>query len=196
MCLDDRMDLVLILDSSSTLGEENFELALGLIETILDETDIDSGNVRVGFMTYGTSSEIRSELNGYDNKNEVIDAIYSVEYSGGGSNTADALLAARSKVFGSRMDRPDAQNVIILVTDGFSDINAHRTAQEAELAKQSGIKIYAVGVGFSDTRELDGIASKPLETFRHTADNWDFPEKLKTRMFPKDRCDGMCSRVV
>ncbi|XP_063411126.1 collagen alpha-4(VI) chain-like [Mytilus trossulus] len=190
VCLDERMDLVIIVDSSSTLGEENFELVLGLAETIVDDIDIESGNVHVGFMTFGTSSEIRFELNEYNTKVGVIDAIYSVEYSGGGSNTADALSAARSKVFSTRADRPDAQNVIILITDGYSDINADRTVREAEISRQNGIKIYAVGVGLQDTTELDQIASQPLDIFRHTADDWNDPIELKTRMFPAARCDG------
>ncbi|CAC5417428.1 COL6A [Mytilus coruscus] len=196
VCLDERMDLVIIVDSSSTLGEENFELVLGLAETIVDDIDIDSGNVHVGFMTFGTSSEIRFELNEYDTKVSVIDAIYSVEYSGGGSNTADALSAARSKVFSTRSDRPDAQNVIILITDGYSDINADRTVREAELTRQNGIKIYAVGVGLQDTSELDLIASQPLDIFRHTAEDWYEPVELKTRMFPAARCDGELPPLV
>jgi hypothetical protein len=45
------MDLVIIVDSSSSLGEENFELVLGFVEAILDDASIDSGDVRVGLMT-------------------------------------------------------------------------------------------------------------------------------------------------
>lgn len=184
------MDLVIIVDSSSSLGEENFELVLGFVEAILDDASIDSGDVRVGLMTYGTSSVIRFDLDTYSTKIDVIDAVYSIEYSGGNSNTADALLAARSKLFNTRSDRPDAQNVIILLTDGYSDINSHRTQQEAELARKNGVQIYVLGVGLRDTSEIDTIASQPLGTYRHTADDFSNTEEIKNEMFPPARCDG------
>ena len=45
--------------------------------------------------------------------------------------------------------------------DGVS--TSENTMYEAQLARDDGILIFTIGVGLSDTRELDGIASQPTD---------------------------------
>ena len=82
--------------------------------------------------------------------------------STGKTNTAEALRVIRTQMFTSwNGDRPDAANVIILITDGKSN-NRDATLQEAVETRKAGIHVIVIGVGQSvGTQELAGIASDP-----------------------------------
>jgi collagen type VI alpha len=70
----------------------------------------------------------------------------------------------------------------IVITDGLSNVNAEQTIPEAELARKQGIHIFAIGVGVSDSWELNAIASQPPErnTFlvNQFSELWNISEKL------------------
>ena len=44
-------------------------------------------------------------------------------------------------------DREGVPNVLIIVTDGESNIQNWRTLPEAQLIKDSGVHVYSIGVG-------------------------------------------------
>lgn len=80
-------------------------------------------------------------------------------------------------------DRDDAPNVAIVITDGVSNINSRRTIPDAELARDFGIHIYAVGIGLSDTRELDAIASEPASENSFNVADFDELSGLGAKIF-------------
>ncbi len=70
------------------------------------------------------------------------------------TNTQGALRYARTTMFTPQNgDRRDAPNSIVIITDGVpqipQDLNEARrlAVQEAELARQQGINVFAIGVG-------------------------------------------------
>ena len=66
------------------------------------------------------------------------------KYDGGTTNTADGLLYAYQQQFTSNNgDRQNVQNIIIIITDGRSNVNPERTIPNAQAAKDRGITIYA-----------------------------------------------------
>lgn len=130
---------------------------------LIADADIDSGRIRVGLLTYSTAAQASFHLNQFVTKEDVFDAIDEVPYLYGSKNTADALRVMRTEMFTiANGDRLNVDNVVILVTDGVSNINAQLTVQEAESARADDIHIITVGIGLEDTRELQGIASKPI----------------------------------
>ena len=79
------------------------------------------------------------------------------------TNTSTALNVMRTVVFSTdNGDRPDVNNIGIVITDGQSD-NSKATAAEAKAAKDVGIRMYAIGLTDQiDAEELKKIASTPL----------------------------------
>ena len=67
--------------------------------------------------------------------------------------------------------------------DGVSNLNAERTISEAVRARDEGIFIYAIGIGLSDTRELDAIASPPSSENSFVVDDFDDLSFLNQRVF-------------
>ncbi|KAK6961153.1 collagen alpha-3(VI) chain-like isoform X4, partial [Biomphalaria glabrata] len=174
-CAGAKLDLVFVLDASTSVTEPNFELLKDFVKDFLLDADIDGGNVRVGVVIYSDADYVQFQLNTYAKKADVYNAIDDIPYRYGSTNTADALRTIRSVMFTARNgDRSDVDNVAVVVTDGVSNINSRRTVPEAEQARAKGIHIYAIGIGLTDTKELDGIASKPVDENRFAVQ--DFTE--------------------
>nr|KAG5687711.1 hypothetical protein BaRGS_024190 [Batillaria attramentaria] len=160
------MDLVFVLDASTSVTQPNFEQMKDFVKDFLSVGDIDNGYLRVGVVIYSTGVYVQFHLNTYTTRYQLLDAIDNIPYRYGSTNTADALKTVRTDMFTlGHGDRPGVQNVCILITDGVSNINSRRTIPEAEQARVAGIHIYAIGIGLTDTAELDGIASKPVEQY-------------------------------
>ena len=183
-CNDARVDMVFVLDASTSVTEDNFELMKDFLKYFLSTAPIDNGNVRVGVIIYSTADYLQFHLNAYSNSLELFDAIDFIPYRYGSTNTADALKTMRTEMFtAANGDRPDIPNVCIVLTDGVSNINARQTIPQAEMARDEGIHIYVIGIGLTDTTEIDGIASKPLDQNRFTVDDFSELSDLRNHVF-------------
>jgi len=92
-----------------------------------------------------------------------VQAVNNMTIIASSTDTSTALKIMRTVVFNSANgDRPDVNNVGIVVTDGQSD-NASATASEALAAKDAGVRMFAIGLTNEiDAQELKTIASSPL----------------------------------
>lgn len=73
--------------------------------------------------------------------------IDAIEYRGGNTNTTGGLRVARQFVFSPEFgDRPNANNVLILMTDGIPTREVDGLMPEVERIKAMGVTIIAVGV--------------------------------------------------
>ncbi|KAJ8320015.1 hypothetical protein KUTeg_001602 [Tegillarca granosa] len=188
-CKHRQMDLAFLLDSSTSVGGENFDKMLRFVDKIVRALNVSNGDVRVALLTFSDYTVIEFEFNRYSKKSELQSAILNAAYTAGGTNTADALLALRTKVFNTANDRPEVPNVLMLITDGVSNQNGHRTIPEAKRAKIDNIEIYTIGIGMNDTSELDAVTSKPLEGHRvliNDFNNLDDISRIYTSCFDND----------
>ena len=146
VCGLSKVDVVIILDSSTSVSEENFQKMRNFAKDLVEKADVDSGSVRFGAVKYSTKEDIQFHLNEYQTSAQIKAAIDAIPYSYGSTNSADALLAMHAQMFvPGRGDRPDADNIAFMITDGVSNVNYRRTIPEADSAKQKGIEIYAIG---------------------------------------------------
>lgn len=189
-CGFERVDLVIILDSSTSVGQDNFRKMLEFCKDFLKNSDIDSGGVRVGILSYSTDVHDHFYLNAYQNSTNMFIAIENIPWVFGSTNTADALRDMRTKYFSfANGDRPDARNIALILTDGVSNINANRLTDEAERARDEGIHIYAVGIGLSDDTELNQIASIPASENTFSVKDFDELKNLDEQIF-RSLCPG------
>lgn len=90
---------------------------------------------------------------------KIIDAIF---YNGGGTDTAAALRLTNSRILqenlGMRPVKDGVPKVVVLVTDGQSNVPA-QTIAEAKALKDRGFNIISVGVGNINEKELIEVAS-------------------------------------
>ncbi len=177
--------MVIILDTSTSVTEPNFRLMQDFLKYFLIGANIDDDNVRVGIVIYSTRVYIQFQMNTYaGNKRGVYQAIDNIPYKYGSTNTYSGLNTMRTKMFlPTTGDRPGVDNVCILITDGVSNINARRTIPEAEKARDQDIHIYVIGIGLTDTREIDGIASRPIEDNRFTVQEFSELTVMREKVF-------------
>ena len=191
-CDEAEIDLVFVLDASTSVTAPNFELMKDFVKDFLFIADIDNGNVRVGIIIYSTEDYLQFHLNEYQDKLALFTAIDDIPYRYGSTNTADALNTMRTQMYTeANGDRPGVPNVAIVITDGVSNINSRRTIPEAEQARAEGIHIYAIGIGLTDTTELEGIASKPIDENLFSVKEFSELRNLRSKVFSA-LCGSRC----
>ncbi|KAM9296202.1 collagen alpha-1(XX) chain [Gastrophryne carolinensis] len=164
-------DIVLLVDSSWSVGRVNFRMVKNFLWGILSPLHISRDRIRVGLSQYSGEPQTEWDLNTYSTKAEVLDAIRRVKYRGGNTFTGLALThVLEENLRAASGARPQAGKVLVLLTDGKSQDDA---ISVAETLKQAGIYIFAIGVKNADESELRQIASKPADLTVHMVP--DFP---------------------
>uniref|UniRef100_K1R289 Collagen alpha-3(VI) chain n=1 Tax=Magallana gigas TaxID=29159 RepID=K1R289_MAGGI len=185
-----KVDLVFVLDSSTSVGNDNYDKMKSFVTKFLHSANIDNGDVRVGLLSYSTQVTVEFKLNAYTTKTDVFNAVNAIPWRYGSTNTADGLQTMHEELFNeANGDRPGVPNICIIMTDGVSNINYQRTIPEAEKARAKGIHIYAVGIALKDLEEVNGIASKPESTNVFAVNTFDELEGLDEKIF-ESTCPG------
>ncbi|CAL8383674.1 unnamed protein product, partial [Arctogadus glacialis] len=153
-------DIVFLVDSSLNVGKDNFKTVIEFIYNLVDLFYNERDKLQIGMAHYATDVTNDFYLNTYPNRDDVINAIGSVEYKGGRRiNTGAAIRHVQDNHFttvrGSRKDQGVPQVLLVLTGGRSSD-----DSKAAALAlKASGVRVYAVGVG-DMMDELENLASQ------------------------------------
>ena len=155
-------DMVFVIDTSGSIGSARFQLIKELVANITTEIISSSPRSAVAVILYASSAYIQFNLQAYTTLSSLLSAINQLPYSGGGTDTAEALTlllsSAQSGILGLRSD---SEKIAIVITDGRSSSQS-ATLYAADVLHASNIfDIYAVGVDGADLIELEGIASSP-----------------------------------
>ena len=188
-CGSSPADIVFLLDSSVSVGTTNFEKQINFVADFAGTFDIAPNVVRVGVVTFASVANNEFNLNTFRGRAETINAINNIEYISGGTRTDLALNYARDTSFSiGAGDRPEVPNILIVITDGKSN-EPELTRQEADILRQLGVKVFAVGIGTGvDDTELGHIASAEQYVFK--IENFDAFETLKEEL-QNSACNGM-----
>ena len=153
--------MAFVLDRSGSV-ESTFELILEVTRKVIDGLNFAGGKTRVSVTTYDSTARVQFLLNKYNQKLSVLNAI-SYDLSRGKTNTQGALRLVREDVFTSgNGDRVGVDNVLVLLSDGNSNVQTSQTLPQATAVKNANIRIISVGVGASvNAQELNSIASSP-----------------------------------
>jgi len=120
-----------VVDDSRSITAGNFERVKSFLRQIVSRLDIDSGNTRVGLVTFSSTVGTVINLREHSSVASLQSAITSLRYTGGGTDTARALAYVRTTMLTSAAgDRPNVPNIIVVVTDGIS-VNSHATVVSA-----------------------------------------------------------------
>ncbi|XP_068120137.1 collagen alpha-1(XX) chain [Hyperolius riggenbachi] len=164
-------DIVLLVDSSWSVGRANFRLVKNFLWGILSPLSLSRDKIRVALSQYSGEPQTEWDLNTYSTKPDVLDAIRRVKYKGGNTFTGMALThVLEENLRAASGARAQAGKVLVLLTDGKSQDDA---ISVAHTLKQSGIYMFAIGVKNADETELRQLASEPLDLTVHVVP--DFP---------------------
>jgi len=162
-----RLDIAFIVDASSSLMQQNKNRNFGYVRHFLERFVTNFGisftGVRVSFTVFSNYASVRMTLDQTWDLQQVSQVIKGLPYIGGDTNIASGLRATREVVFTSQNgDRFDVNNLAILVTDGWDNVDENEVAQEAQLLKATGADVMCIGVTqYAQMAELRTIATRP-----------------------------------
>ncbi|XP_055560947.1 matrilin-2 isoform X6 [Falco cherrug] len=195
-CNNKRLDLVFIIDSSRSVRPYDFEKVKEFILTILQFLDISTDATRVGLIQYGSTVKHEFSLKTFRRKQDIERAVKRMMHLATGTMTGLAIQYAMNIAFSeSEGARPLKQNVpriIMIVTDGRPQ---DPVAEIATKARNSGILIFAIGVGRVDMNTLKSIGSEPHEEHVFLVANFSQIETLTSAFQTKLCVPHMCSTV-
>ena len=163
-CATCALDLVFVLDSSGSVGSDNWHLLLTFVASVVEAFTISPIDTRVGVVVYSNSATSEFYLNTYYDAATMSDHIFSIRWQPGNTNTSGGLREMTFQQFGriDRGDRPDVPNMAIVITDGRSTRDGDRTIPDAETARDRGIQIISVGISdMIDVNEIQEMSSHP-----------------------------------
>ncbi|OAF67831.1 Cochlin [Intoshia linei] len=149
------MDLAFIIDASGSIRDQNpsdgsfdnWNLMLQFLTKVVDALNVGGDEVRIGVVSFSEEGILEIPLNKYYNPDDLKQAILDIQYTGMRTNTAGGIETMRLELFTSRNgDRSSEPNVVIVLTDGNPTIRKNDWLDQAEKAKNEGIKIFSVGI--------------------------------------------------
>ncbi|CAH1784875.1 unnamed protein product [Owenia fusiformis] len=157
-------DVVILVDSSGSIGEDNFKKVTDFVHDLVDSLEIHNGLYQVGVATFADDAVLEFHLNTYEKRSEILNAISSIQYTKGATNTAGGIELARTMFSPQNGDRINADNLLIIVTDGVPRVRKGEERSQADTAKANGIQIKTIGVGPNiNADKLKELASSPTD---------------------------------
>ncbi|KAM8967117.1 collagen alpha-1(XXVIII) chain [Pelodytes ibericus] len=190
VCKNSPVDVVFIIDSSESVGPENFQIIKDFVNKLIDKVADDDGASKVGVINYSHKVETVAHLGQYSNKQDLKDAVNRMNYLGEGTYTAAAI---RQSIELFKHARKNMEKLSIVITDGQADARGQESlAVVVNDAHSSNIEMYVIGVADENDynyplflEELKLIASDP--DTEHVAPIEDFStlSNLEANIFKK-----------
>ena len=159
------MDLVFLVDSSASVGADNFYNEIKFIRKLLADFTVSLNTTRVVVITYSSVSHVLKQVDHItlpdvsQHKCKLFDdEIVSITYNSGGTYTLGALMEANQVL---KHSRPSAKKAVFLITDGYS--NGGDPRPEAKKLKEIGVQFFTFGIRNGNVKELYDMASEPRE---------------------------------
>lgn len=182
----ERLDIVFLVDASSSVGSANFASELRFVKKLLAaDFDVRLNRTRVALVTFSSRRKVIrhvDQISRPDPANDkcglLQDVLPTVGYSGGGTYTYGALREAEAILAGN--PDPDAgpghspTRTVFLVTDGYS--NGRNPVPVAARLKAAGVQIFALAIETGNGDELSALVS--AEPYLYLLRSYDQFEEL------------------
>ncbi|XP_047664873.1 collagen, type XXVIII, alpha 1b isoform X3 [Tachysurus fulvidraco] len=193
-CRFSPLDLVFVIDSSESVGPENFEIIKDFVNGLIDRVSVRPNITHVGIVLYSHMTAVISDLHRPLSRDEVKSAVRRMPYMGEGTYTGSAIHKA-NQLF--RSARPGVRKVALVITDGQVDQRDVVKLEDAVSdAHTSNVEMFVIGVvNQSDPfyesfkRELESIASDPDEEHIHLISDFRTLTVIESKLLVK-LCEG------
>ncbi|XP_069571232.1 collagen, type XXVIII, alpha 1a [Brachyistius frenatus] len=176
-CSDSPLELVFVIDSSESVGPENFEVVKDFVNALIDRLTVSREASRIGVVLYSHVDMVVVSLQQQSSQEDVKAVIRKMPYLGEGTFTGSAIHRA-NQLF--RAARPGVRKVALVLTDGQADPRDVMQFEEtAAVAHAEGIEMFVIGVVnktdplYEDFQaEMTVIASDPDEEHVYLIDDF------------------------
>lgn len=167
-CRESPLELVFVIDSSESVGPENFEVVKDFVNALIDRVSVSRETSRIGVVLYSHVDMVVVSLSDQSSQEDIKAAVKRMPYMGEGTFTGSAIHRA-NELF--QASRPGVRRVAVVLTDGQADprdvMQFEETATEAH---DEGIEMFVIGVANKTDplyreflAEMNVIASDPDE---------------------------------
>ncbi|XP_073318957.1 collagen, type XXVIII, alpha 1a [Pagrus major] len=176
-CRESPLELVFVIDSSESVGPENFELVKDFVNALIDRVSVSREASRIGVVLYSHVDMVVVSLQQQSSQDDIKAVIRKMPYLGEGTFTGSAIHRA-NQLF--QASRPGVRKVAVVLTDGQADSrDVMQFEQTATEAHEEGIEMFAIGVvNRTDPlyeafrAEMNVIASDPDEEHVYLIDDF------------------------
>uniref|UniRef100_A0A1B8Y7C9 Collagen alpha-1(XXVIII) chain n=1 Tax=Xenopus tropicalis TaxID=8364 RepID=A0A1B8Y7C9_XENTR len=189
-CKDVPLDLVFIIDSSESVGPENFDIIKQFVNRVIDKISTDQSASKVGIINFSHKVEVVAHIGQLSNKENLREAINRMNYLGEGTYTATAIKKS-TELF--QQSRGDVKKIAIVITDGQADVRDNLSLDlVVREAHSVNVEMYVIGV--VDTHdpnynlfrnEMNLIASDPDEEHVFQIADFSTLSELENKLFRK-----------
>ena len=89
-----------------------------------------------------------------------MNAIDRIAYSFGYTHTSEAIRVTRKDIYTEKHgDRPNIRDIMVILTDGLTNVRTRQTLQEIRRLRLAGIHVLPIGIAASIDKELDAMAT-------------------------------------
>nr|XP_060496881.1 collagen alpha-6(VI) chain [Panthera onca] len=182
-CKEMKADIMFLVDSSGSIGLENFSKMKTFMKNLVSKSQIGADRVQIGVVQFSDINKEEFPLDRYMSQHEISDAIDRMAHIGETTLTGGALTFMSQYFSPAKGARPNVRRFLILITDG----EAQDIVKEPAVAlRQEGIIIYSVGVFGSNVTQLEEISGRPEMVFY--VENFDILQHIED-----DLVFGICS---
>jgi collagen type VI alpha len=185
-----KADVVFMIDSSTSVGSENFQKTQNFLKNIITNMDVGHDKVQVGVMQYSSYPTMGFPLRMYGNRGDVLHAVETLHMTSGGTNTAEAIKFTADEMFSATSGaRSNVSRIAILLTNG-GTVDSKGVINAADVARQAGIGINVVNIGSNtNQQEINAVANQPAANHVVTVSNYDQLEQKATQIL-NQACNG------
>uniref|UniRef100_A0A8C2PBT7 Sushi, von Willebrand factor type A, EGF and pentraxin domain containing 1 n=1 Tax=Capra hircus TaxID=9925 RepID=A0A8C2PBT7_CAPHI len=190
--LSERLELVFLVDESSSVGQANFLSELKFVRKLLSDFPVVPTATRVAIVTFSSKNNVVprvdyiSSRRAHQHKCALLSReIPAITYRGGGTYTKGAFQQAAQIL---RHSRENSTKVIFLITDGYSNGGDPRPI--AASLRDFGVEIFTFGIWQGNIRELNDMASIPKEEHCYLLHSFEEFEALARRALHEDLPSG------
>nr|XP_056713046.1 collagen alpha-6(VI) chain [Euleptes europaea] len=195
-CKEMKADVMFLVDSSGSIGDENFNKMKNFMSDLVNKSDIGLDKVRIGVVQFSDDPKEEFRLNNYSAKSDIIEAIQRMAHIDDRTYTGKALEFVAEYFKPSKGSRSSVNKILILLTDGEA---TDEVAAPAMALRKNGITIYSVGVFNANKTQLEEISGKSELVFY--VENFDVLAKIEGDIIfgicnpPDDRIPE-CKRIA
>lgn len=176
-CTVTPLELVFVIDSSESVGPDNFNIIKTFMKTVIDQISAEGATTRIGIINFSHKVELVSSLKQYTTKEYLKSAVDKMPYLGEGTYTASAIKEATQLFQTARLA---VRKVAVVITDGQADsrdkVQLDTVVREAHTMN---IEIFVIGIvqktdpHFDDfLKEMQLIATDPDEEHVYQIDDF------------------------
>ncbi|XP_053699895.1 collagen alpha-6(VI) chain-like isoform X1 [Synchiropus splendidus] len=177
VCEQLQIDLVLLVDQSDSITEQEYSIMKDFIQDVVDSFQIEENFVHVGLAQF--SSDLKREFSLSYNAGDISNRIKGMVQQGGDRKMGLALERVRAYFETPQRRRSSvvSQN-LVLITDGMSDDDP--VSGPVEELQKLGVQIFVIGIDKDQSQKLRQIAS--FDDWHITVPDFNSLQEIKQRV--------------